>query len=381
MRKTIATWMGGPGRWSRSAQLRSALWVAPALLILWTGVDRVDWQDGPTASARLIRFLPWDDRPADVSFSLIAFGDAGMLSSSPNYSDQLVVGEALQRESRRAAIDGLVLLGDNFYPDGLTWDALETRIEQNLVAPYCELLDLSGVLSSRVAGDCEGSPDAPPIFAVFGNHDHRAPESSALQRNAVPWFVANWRAQTGLVETIDLGGGVSLIALDSPMLMEGDELPDLAAAIASTAGPWRIIAAHHPIVSARAGGYSEKWSFADYVDFIEAAIEASGVPVHLYLSGHDHYLGATHAPSGRLPLNVIAGSGAQARDQEVPDEGLLYRWSELGFARVDVVESEVGERLEVTLLSLGEEGQESPPEPHPHVRFSIDPHGDFDVFR
>ncbi|MEZ4293172.1 MAG: hypothetical protein R3E53_22590, partial [Myxococcota bacterium] len=58
--------------------------------------------------------------------SLLAVGDTGSPHGAlPFFFDgQFAVGAALQRAHAASPVDALVLLGDNFYPDGLRADAL-----------------------------------------------------------------------------------------------------------------------------------------------------------------------------------------------------------------------------------------------------------------
>ena len=84
---------------------------------------------------------------------------------------QLVVGRALANIDLKSPADALVLLGDHFYPDGLATDTIVTRIQQNLVEPYCRFLSTAGARWSEVSPACHAPVPSrtTPISAVLGN--------------------------------------------------------------------------------------------------------------------------------------------------------------------------------------------------------------------
>ena len=136
------------------------------------------------------------DQIEGVRWSLIATGDTGRTSAFGGFFEgQFSVAQAMTEEARRDPVDGLVLLGDNFYWHGLDREHLVQRIRTNLVGPYCYFLDLTGPRSSDVADACEIPPSARApvgLFAVLGNHDLEFPESADLQRHAIPDFLPRW---------------------------------------------------------------------------------------------------------------------------------------------------------------------------------------------
>jgi hypothetical protein len=121
------------------------------------------------------------DPDGAARLSLFALGDTG--------AEPAPIGRALQTQMRvvrcgaehaRRPVDALVLLGDNFYPDGLRERELAFRVRENVVRPYCAFLALDGPASAEVAGACppeQRSAVPTPIYAVLGNHDTNLPES------------------------------------------------------------------------------------------------------------------------------------------------------------------------------------------------------------
>jgi len=75
----------------------------------------------------------------DPQFSLLALGDTGTERGWLRLLDPgLAVADALAREDSASPVDGILLLGDNFYPDGLLKRELALRVR-----PEAESLGLS----------------------------------------------------------------------------------------------------------------------------------------------------------------------------------------------------------------------------------------------
>ncbi len=100
-----------------------------------------------------------------------------------------------------------MLLGDNFYPDGLLEKELAYARARERGAT---LLCVPRARRSRVArvdDACEPSRrgERPiPFYAVLGNHDIEVPESPRLQREVVPRFVPNWHVPAQAIEVVEL---------------------------------------------------------------------------------------------------------------------------------------------------------------------------------
>lgn len=306
--------------------------------------------------------------PRVAALSLLAVGDTGqpigglLAALRPQYQ----VARALVAEDQRAIIDGLILLGDNFYPDGLEGDDLKDRLRQNIVAPYCRFLRFTSRGRGSLEGQC-GVPEAVrhpvPLIAVLGNHDYGERESPKLQKEVVPEYIASWR-MPDRAEVIELAGGVSLIPFQSVPIVRGKGTGELVRALQRSKGPWRILAAHHPIAdpgNGHAAGYARK---------VRAAIARAGVPVHLFLAGHEHNLQAIAGEGGRddAALHVVAGSGSTTRPVSSTERKRLFAVEALGFARVDVEQA----RLVVTLFRVPRIPGASA---EPAARFEIDSDG------
>ncbi len=287
-------------------------------------------------------------------WSLIATGDTGRTSTLAGlFEGQLSVAQAMTEEARRDPVDGLLLLGDNFYWQGLDREHLVQRIRTNLVRPYCHFLDLTGPRSSEVDDACEThvSARAPVgLFAVLGNHDLELPESVDLQRYAIPDFLPGWHMSKTLAQVYEVAPGVSLILFESELAIddEGAIKRALLDAVSNARGPWRILATHRPIATdddgfPPAGGYP---------GFVRKALAESGQSVQLVLAGHHHSLQVFEIGAPTPSLHIGIGSGSRAIPPLARDHpDARFCALELGFARVDLVgHGDAEQRLSVRLF-------------------------------
>ena len=282
------------------------------------------------------------DPEGRVLLSLFALGDTG---DPPRrlraLQQQMRVARALGAEAQRRPADALVLLGDNFYPDGLRAGEIETRVRANLVEPYCVFLDLSAPLSQRVAEPCSEEARPIPLYAVLGNHDLDTADSARLQQEVVPKYVANWHLWLD-PQVVELPHGVSLVLYDPRRLAELGDFEPLVRAVRAARGPWRILVSHYPFTGRMPARAAER------------ALESAGVPVQLQLSGHEHNL-QIGVLEGPLPmLQVVSGAGSDLRLPRRNLEGRRFAARLPGFARVDLVERPDGRRLVASLIAIRE---------------------------
>lgn len=315
--------LGAPASLERRVRI-APLRAAPALLALALALAA-----GCDARARA---------PEDFALSLLAVGDTGEPPRDPAYRDPVRrVASALAREDARSSVDGLVLLGDNFYPEGLPRREVKKRLRENVVGPFCRFIELTprGNGSLRDACPEDEATHPLPIYAVLGNHDYERDESPELQRELVPEYVASWRMPRGLVESHELPGGVSLVLLDSNRVphLRRREQRAVERALARARGPWRIVAAHHPVARA-----DEEHDVA-YEKAVMRLLERARVPVHVFLAGHEHNLQVLLGEPPSPPLHVISGAGSDVRSlprRKSAERMRRYGAESLGFARLDV---------------------------------------------
>lgn len=282
-----------------------------------------------------------------VRASLLVFGDAGAPSEDPgDYAQLLRVARAVAAEDRERPADALLALGDNFYPRGLVEAELAHRVRATLAAPWCRFVAPGGARAAELAPDCalpEHERHPIPIHALLGNHDLASPESPALQRDAIPLFIPNWRLAARPAEVREAGPGMSLVLLDSEVVLEGGDTRPVSEALRAAPGPWRVAAAHRPIFGLGASRHEDPAQVAAYAERMRAAVAAAGVPVHVFLAGHEHslqlLLGATPDPA----LHVIAGSASDTGEPRSDDPRRVAGVVAPGFARLDLVQGERSE--------------------------------------
>ena len=306
-----------------------------------------------TSGGRAVLANPDGSRGSEaVLASILAVGDIGWPYTLPWLrSGQRSVARGISAEDRRQPIDALVLLGDLFYPHGLTRGELVTRVREHIALPYCHFADLGGPRSREVADVCDEPPEQRhviPIHAVPGNHDYQSPESLELERRAIPQFVVNWRMPDTVVANVELGSGLSLVLVDTPALVASGDFAAVGEALRRAAGPWRIVAAHLPVAPGDAVADSEWRSGEPPL----AHFSLPDAPVHVYLAGHRHNL---QVIEGRAPgprLHVIAGSGSNVRPVRIQYADRRFALERTGFARIDLVGRGDAQRLVVSLFSM-----------------------------
>lgn len=308
--------------------------------------------------------------------SLLALGDTGKRHRwfADWTEGQIAVAQGMAAEDRRRPVDGLVLLGDNFYMSGLEAHELVARVRQNVVVPYCHFLDLSGPRSSEVAGGCAEPADERhpvPVYSVLGNHDLISPDSPRLQREVVPELVANWQQSGEEADVQELAGGVSLILLRTDEAMKRSPRV-LTEALRASRGPFRIVAGHRPAAIEDSGAPAPDES---YYRNVREASRLAGVPIHLFLSGHHHSLQLIELDAPAPRLNVVAGSGSRWRPIRMPHPRRRFELESLGFARVDLVGRGEQARLVASLFATATYPALNARAPELVARWSVDRNG------
>lgn len=319
--------------------MKSRLACLPVVLVLGLGCALLPREPEPA----------WPPRE-EIRLSVLALGDTGRRPRFGRYFNrQHTVANGLVAEHRRLPVDALVLMGDNFYWDGLEPDDLVTRVRQNVASPYCRFVAMDAPRADEIRDACglPGEERHPvPIYAVLGNHDHHHPQSPALQREMVPLFVPNWHVPGGPAQAIDLPEGLSLVLADTTVLSRDASAEQaLVEALRSSRGPWRVLVTHHPVAWARDPEENP------YRARLLGLIESSGVTVHMAISGHEHNLQVIEmSPPGPF-LQVVAGSGSKVRELKTSNPAVQFARAEPGFARLDLVGQGRAQRLVVSLYT------------------------------
>lgn len=228
----------------------------------------------------------------DRQVNLLALGDWG----DDNWAQAEVADGMAQYTQRRiASLDGVLLLGDNFYSplqgiDDPRWD----RLFEQMYDPQ--------------------SLDA-PFYAAMGNHDYYEANGSYLleyssahanSRWNMParWYRLELPAEAPLVTVLVLDSNYESLSTEE-WADQGDWLAAELQKPRQT--PWLIVAAHHPLYSDGKHGDDS---------FLGAAwgelLKRHGVD--FYLCGHDHNLQHLRLPDRDTDFVISGGGGRGTRD-------------------------------------------------------------------
>ena len=314
--------------------------------------------------------------PGPSRLSLFALGDAGIPPRLHGlFSKQVAVGRGMTAEARRTPVDGIVLLGDNFYDEGLFEPELVERVRENVVRPYCAVLALDGPRSAEVADACPvpaAERHPVPLHVVFGNHDYKSEEGPQLEIEAVPRFVPGWSVGHRPVEVRTVAPGVDLVLFDSDLLSKSGDTDPLRAALAATRGPWRILAAHHPIAYADGEDRNPQGEEARYTEAVRKVILEVGLPVQLFLSGHVHNLQLLEGAAPLPGLHVIAGAGGRPKPVRYAPAHRLFAIEAPGFVRIDLAGAGGDERLFASVFTTSSFPLLAGAQPRLEARYSVD---------
>lgn len=284
-----------------------------------------------------------DRRPPAPELTLAAIGDAGEAGCQLHGVAHHLVERYSTASGRR--LDGLLFLGDNFYPIGLN-DGSEAeakaRVEYRVRWPFASVLAALGPAK---------------VHAVAGNHDSYArrflflnrgfsDKGNERARRLGPWTY-HYGCEPGeaTFAVPDTDTRVQILFFDSARAVAGegggctafDLLAERLESSHAAGVSWHVIAVHHPLETVgkhgecrsgcskqdlRAPGYER------YTRELRAAIRKSRVPVQLVLGGHDHSLQLLARASdpdcpGCPRVHVVSGAGAKITRVEEPDPAAL----------------------------------------------------------
>ncbi len=239
-------------------------------------------------------------RPGSVRF--VAFGDQGKGNAA-----QRAVGSAVAKVCASQGCDFVGLLGDNFYPSGVS-SVTDPQWQSAFVAPYAEV--------------------NAPFYAALGNHDYGYGGTGAdfqLSRYQIAYSQVNpkWRMpashyhfHVGDVEFFVADTNRSFYYLDAGVRA------DFAKWMSASTSPWKIVLGHHNLRSNGPHGNAGNYSRLPSVVPIAAG---GGVRAFLeddvcgradaYICGHEHILewlqgGCTRLGSSKATELLISGGGA-----------------------------------------------------------------------
>lgn len=232
------------------------------------------------------------------SLRLIAYGDTGY------DNEELRKTAGMVRKKYANNIHAAILLGDNFYPSGLTSerDPQFKRVFQNIIA----------------------KDTVYPYFAVLGNHDHLGDARAQLALHSIDarWNMPNYfYLQRFSAHRFD----VCIWFLDTDcnrFTTEQANWLDRTLTSEKITCRWLIVTAHHPIFTV--GEYNDNRHLK--TNLLPILLKHG---VHLYISGHEHQSQVMKARDGSGPTFLVAGANAEPRPPfSTRRDHPMYVWSE-----------------------------------------------------
>ncbi|MEW5741645.1 MAG: metallophosphoesterase, partial [Myxococcota bacterium] len=261
-----------------------------------------------------------------LAVRFVALGDTGK-----GNAEQTQVGNAVGALCAAQGCDFVVLLGDNFYPSGVSGTS-DPQWQTAFVQPYQNV--------------------NAPFYAVLGNHDYGGDGAGYEIQKAdaeVAYSMVNPKWRMPATHYRWSLRGVDFFAADTNRSMFGLDsqvIADFNTWLPSSTATWKIVFGHHPLKSN--GRHGNAGSY-DGVPFIPIA-NGAGVKTFLegsvcgradvYLCGHDHNLQwlqstCTRAGSTINTELMVSGGGASTTAFDTPARN-PYHWQaeSLGFVYV-----------------------------------------------
>ncbi len=217
---------------------------------------------------------------------------------------QAAVAAALGRYASTQPLGFVLLLGDNFYEDGVS-----STDDPQWQRKFERMYDPSALNV--------------PFYAVLGNHDYRK-NAQAQVDYTDSGHGSRWRMPSRYYTvtcTLADGTRVELFALDTNGLAsDAAQKAWLASALDASTARWKIVFGHHPVYSNGHHGNSPA--------LIEALAPILSGRADAYISGHDHDLQILQAEGG--VRYVVSGAGSRLRRTRC-GEDTVYAASRLGF--------------------------------------------------
>lgn len=237
--------------------------------------------------------------PPGKPIRFVAFGDFGV--NGPNLDS---VAKAISSYHKRRPFDLGVILGDNFYFEGIS-SPLGPRWQSGWEEIY-------GGLHI-------------PFFASLGNHDWGSPDSPAAEI-LYSSRSASWR-MPALYYSF-LAGPVQFFVLATDALSE-TQLKWLDEELSRSRARWKIVYGHEPIYS--------HGRYGDTPGFARMLMPILKNRANVYLAGHEHDLQHLRPEDG-VHFVIAGGGGASIRPVN-PGPRTLFAKSSFGFAVFDCTES------------------------------------------
>ena len=354
-------------------QVRLALLIAVPIAL--PGCALVGW---PTVSGCYPCSAAAPERPPEVPVTrFIALGDFG--TADGGHSAEVAAALRQFLGATPALTERVFELGDNFYYYGLI--GARAHCGDRSVPGAAIREQALGVLQPfEFVRDQDIT-----LTAVPGNHDYACGDRSlANELDIDRWLPpphqwgTRWELVSGLPRELVLGSGaVQIILLDSERMIDDGSFRQTSAGMVEELLKrgreryrWRVLAAHHPLRTngihngawwkgtlARLSSFvllpshalaalrvppfdllnQEAYSirYTRYREAVEGAVARSGVPVALFLAGHDHQLQLLKPQAAGQPFVLVSGSAAKCSPVRAEDD-TLFAAPKNGFAAITV---------------------------------------------
>ena len=248
------------------------------------------------------------------SLRFIALGDQG--SAGPT---QRQVADAMRKVIGETGIDFVTLLGDNFYPSGVS-SVTDSQWQDKFESIY------TGPQFERI-----------PFFAVLGNHDYDGNADAEIEYTRYPkgsgrwWMPRAWYSED-IGRTPEGRPLLRVVFLDTNT-NRLDKLIEqrlfLSEEMARAPHPvWKMVLGHHPIRSPNVNGRKDSlshWLLPTMKEY----------DVDLYLAGHDHNLQFLAQPGE--PAYVTSGGGGRSTHSiDALEKPVVFGRQTNGFVLFDV---------------------------------------------
>lgn len=236
---------------------------------------------------------------SDSQMRFVALGDVG-------YANEELRTTAGMLQKKMSQVNAAFLLGDNFYPRGISKEA-------GLADPQ-----FSGVFENILAPSLDA-----PFYVVLGNHDFMGDAEAQVEysRKNPKWILPGYyyfkRFQASDFSTC-------VWFLDTEHFSAQRSQNEWLVESLTSEGPlcrWKIVIGHHPI-----------FDVGEYDD--DAALIASLLPilnsfnVNLYISGHEHQSQVMYNPMFSPVTFIVSGITQEIRSKIQKPDHPLFVWSD-----------------------------------------------------
>lgn len=233
----------------------------------------------------------------------MALGDQGKGGSSQQH-----VAHRMNEKARKDSLHFVLMLGDNFYNDGVT-----SISDRQWVEKFEAMYDLPYLRK--------------PFYASLGNHDHHngnARHQVEYGKKSDKWKMPNFYYTFS--KAIDAQSSIQFFVLDTEVIVNGGEynleqVEWLDRELQASTATWKIVYGHHPVFS-----YGKHGNERRMINLVRPLLEK--YEVDLYLCGHDHDRQLLEPVGG--VYYIVSGTGSTSRDTRY-GETTIFAETNLGF--------------------------------------------------